>query len=574
MWVLKKFSLFLSILLTLSGCNNRIDQTVPISTVSNGSSQALLTETTKESETLPTVTVIPEISPEFPWWNDTVFYELFVRSFYDSNSDGIGDFQGLIQKLDYLNDGDPNTENDLGITGIWLMPIFDSTSYHGYDVTDYYSINPDYGTMDDFKTFLSAAHNRNIRVIIDFVVNHTSVEHPWFKESRANENSLYRDWYIWSDTDPGYLGPWGEDVWHFNYDNNYYYGVFWSGMPDLNFQNPDVTKEIDKISTYWLSEIGVDGFRVDGARHLIEDGKIQANTDSTIEWFQSFNIRNKETNPQIMTVGEVWDSNFSAVRYIKEDAFDLVFDFELSESLLEGINGNDGKQITNALNFNTKLFPYLQKANFLTNHDMNRVMDVFQNDLPKAKIGALFLLTSPGVPFIYYGEEIGMKGSKPDEDIRKPMQWDISENAGFSTFLPWRTVNSNFDLVNVVTEEMDSESLLNLYKQLIHFRNNSEALTVGEFQSLKTNEQNIVAFVRNTNNHTVFVIANVGQTVDNLEMTLPKEILTIGDFEFVSVLDSSQFPGFEIISTDTDFSYQINSQLPAGKYFLLELKKH
>ncbi len=574
MWVLKKFSLFLFIFLALSGCNNRIDQTVPILTVSNESSQALLTETTKESETLPTVTVIPEISPEFPWWNDTVFYELFVRSFYDSNSDGIGDFQGLIQKLDYLNDGDPNTETDLGITGIWLMPIFDSISYHGYDVTDYYSINPDYGTMDDFKEFLEAAHDRNIRVIIDFVINHTSVEHPWFKESRADENSMYRDWYIWSDTDPGYLGPWGEDVWHFNYDNNYYYGVFWSGMPDLNFQNPDVTKEIDKISAYWLSEIGVDGFRVDGARHLIEDGEIQANTDATIVWFQSFNLRNKETNSQIMTVGEVWDSNFSAVRYIKEDAFDLVFDFELSESLLEGINGNDGKQITNALNFNTELFPYLQKANFLTNHDMNRVMDFFQNDLPKAKISALLLLTSPGVPFIYYGEEIGMKGSKPDEDIRKPMQWNTSENAGFSTFLPWRTVNSNFDLVNVAFEEKDSESLLNLYKQLIHFRNNSEALTVGEFQSLKTNEQNIVAFVRNTNNQAVFVIANVGQTVDNLDMTLPKEILTIGEFEFVSVLDSSQFPGFEIISTDSDFKYQFNSQFPAGKYFLLELKKH
>ncbi len=245
------------------------------------------------------------------------------------------------------------TESDLGVSGIWLMPIFHSTSYHGYDVTDYYSINPDYGTMDDFKNFLSAAHNRNIRVIIDFVINHTSVEHPWFKESRADKNSLYRDWYIWSDNDPGYLGPWGEDVWHFNFDNNYYYGVFWSGMPDLNFQNPDVTKEIDKISTFWLSEIGVDGFRVDGARHLIEDGKIQANTDATIEWFQRFNIRNKEINPQIMTVGEVWDSNFSAVRYIKENAFDLVFDFELSESLLEGINGNDGKQITNAINFNT-----------------------------------------------------------------------------------------------------------------------------------------------------------------------------------------------------------------------------
>ena len=160
----------------------------------------------------PYVPEVEEISPEpiktptfqtteygFPWWNDVVFYEIFVRSFYDSDGDGVGDFQGLISKLDYLNDGDPETNNDLGITGIWLMPIFPSTSYHGYDVIDYHSVNPDYGTMDDFYEFLEEAHKRGIKVILDFVINHTSIEHPWFKQARAEKESPYRDWYIWSE---------------------------------------------------------------------------------------------------------------------------------------------------------------------------------------------------------------------------------------------------------------------------------------------------------------------------------------------------------------------------------------
>jgi len=204
---------------------------------------------------------------------------------------------------------------------------------------------------------------------------------------------------------------------------------------------------------------------------------------------------------------------------------------------------------------------------------MNRVMDVFQNDLQKAKIGAVLLLTSPGVPFIYYGEEIGMKGSKPDEDIRKPMQWDNSEYGGFSTFLPWRSLNSNFELMNVEIEGNDPESLLNLYKQLIHIRNESDALTVGEFQSIKTNEQNIVAYVRKTGNQIMIVIVNVGQTVDNIEMTLSKDLLTIGKYEFLSKLDSSQFPDLEIVSADKDVLYQYDSQILSGKFFLIELKK-
>jgi len=558
---IRKISLICIILMmVISGCNTFVRPSVPV----------------------PTQIVQPSITPtippqntsgDYPWWNGDVFYEIFVRSFYDSDADGIGDLQGLIQKLDYLNDGDPTTTSDLGVSGIWLMPIFPSTSYHGYDVTDYYSINPDFGTMEDFKELLGAAHKRGIRVVIDYVINHTSIEHPWFKAARSDKNSPYRDWYIWSDKDPSYLGPWGEDVWHFNFDKSYYYGVFWSGMPDLNFTNTSVNDEFKKITSFWLSDVGVDGFRVDGARHLIEDGKIQANSEATLLWFEEFNNRNKKLNPNIMTVGEIWDSNFSAVKYVKEKAFDLVFDFELSESLLEGINGNDGGQITNAIKFNTGLFPYLQKANFLTNHDMNRVMDVFQKDVDKAKLGAFLLLTTPGVPFIYYGEEIGMSGSKPDEDIRKPMQWNSSENAGFTTTIPWRTINSNYSTWNVKTEESDVNSLLNHYRQLIHIRNQNEALRIGNFLNLNANDKNLVSFLRDTDQQKIVVIANTGLKDVDLKIIFPSGALDSGNYVVNSLLDNNQFKMITVNSGNDKFEFTPGIQINSRKFLLLEFIK-
>ncbi|MBN1965655.1 MAG: alpha-amylase, partial [Anaerolineae bacterium] len=179
----------------------------------------------------------PEVAEALPWWNDRVFYEVFVRSFYDSDGDGIGDLRGLIERLDYLNDGDPATTDDLGITGIWLMPIAQSPSYHGYDVTDYYTIEEDYGTNADFLELMGAAHARGIVVIVDLVMNHTSSEHPWFVASAAGDPA-YTDWYLWRDDNPGYVSPWGSPTWHLADNGRYYFGLFWSGMPDLNYMNP------------------------------------------------------------------------------------------------------------------------------------------------------------------------------------------------------------------------------------------------------------------------------------------------------------------------------------------------
>jgi glycosidase len=207
---------------------------------------------TAEPEAVLPISGMPQGSEGFAWWNDTVFYEIFVRSFYDSDCDGVGDIQGIIEKLDYLNDGDPNTSSDLGITGIWLMPINPSPSYHGYDVTDYYNINPDYGSMEDFEQLLEEAHARGIRVIIDLVVNHSSSKHPWFVDSMS-PGSEYRDWYLWQDELPGIN-------WHSS-ENGYYYALFWSEMPDFNYQNPEMVAEMNAIANFWVGDVGVDGFR-------------------------------------------------------------------------------------------------------------------------------------------------------------------------------------------------------------------------------------------------------------------------------------------------------------------------
>ncbi|MFN8447873.1 MAG: alpha-amylase family glycosyl hydrolase [Anaerolineae bacterium] len=274
-----------------------------------------------------------------PWWNDRVFYEIFVRSFYDSDGDGIGDLQGIIQKLDYLNDGDPTTTTDLGVTGLWLMPVAESPSYHGYDVTDYLMVEPDYGTDDDFKALIAAAHQRGIAVIVDLVVNHTSREHPWFQASAAG-NPHYADWYVWDDLCPTYRGPWGEQVW-IPLDDRCYYAIFWEGMPDLNYTNPAVTSAMDNVARYWLEDMGVDGFRIDALQHIIEDGQNQANTDATHEWANAFHQYIDLVNPDALSVGEIDATSYLAAPYVPDGA-DLVFAFDLADAMLQSANqGNN-----------------------------------------------------------------------------------------------------------------------------------------------------------------------------------------------------------------------------------------
>ncbi|MCA9935302.1 MAG: alpha-amylase [Ardenticatenaceae bacterium] len=454
---------------------------------------------------------VPTLDPTVDrWWNDIVFYEVFVRSFQDSDGDGIGDINGLIQKLDYLNDGDPATTDDLGITGLWLMPIMESPSYHGYDVVDYYTVEQDYGTNEDFKRLIEEAHQRGIRVTVDLVINHTSRENPWFTASNAGDPE-YRDWYVWSDTNPGYLGPWGQQVWYTGQDG-YYYAVFWSGMPDLNLNNPDVTAEIDNIVRFWLEDMGVDGFRMDAVRHLIENGIAQENTPATHAWLQAFHTYYKGINPDAFTVGETWTDSQNAAQYAVVEN-DIPFEFDLAEEYLRAagspIVGNlyDQAQLVDAS------YPPNQFGIFLTNHDQNRVMSVL-GDVTKAKVGAALLLTSPGVPFLYYGEEIGMTGTKPDEDIRLPMPWNGDDaGVGFTTSIPWRAPAADYAEFNVAAEDADPDSLLNTYRTLIHLRNDHEALREGDWTPVAANSSRLYAFLRHTENETILVLFNLNPNV-------------------------------------------------------------
>jgi glycosidase len=465
--------------------------------------------------TLLLTACIPQLGPQpepwedlksSRWTDDAVFYQIFVRSFYDSDGDGIGDFAGITQKLDYLNDGKPDTDTDLGVTALWLMPIFPSPSYHGYDVTDYFTVNPQYGSMDDFKALLEAAHARDMRVIIDFVINHTSDQNPWFQASAAGE-APYSDYYIWSDTNPGYPGPWGQEVWH-ALGGRFYYGVFVREMPDLNYGSPAVKEEVEKIAAFWLNDVGVDGFRVDGAKHLIEKGAAQENTPETLAWFQDFRKFYQGAKPEAVAVGEVWSPSSETAPYVNKGAFDLVFNFPLADDILSAATFKDARRIANSLVQQEQAYADGRYAAFLSNHDQARVMTKVGGELPRAKAAATLLLTAPGTPFIYYGEEIGMTGDKPDPNIRTPMQWTGEPGAGFTTGTPWKAPNADLALHNVASAQADPQSLLRHYQALIRIRQNHHALRTGALVPVQTGSNMVFAVLRTTETESVLVLVN------------------------------------------------------------------
>lgn len=504
-----------------------------------------------------------------PWWNDAVFYEVFVRSFYDSDGDGVGDLNGLIEQLDYLNDGDPTTNDDLGITGLWLMPIMESPSYHGYDVVDYYQVDEEYGTAADFQRLLEEAHARGIRVVVDLVLNHTSSEHPWFLEAE-DPDSTYRDWFVWSEDNPGYRGPWGEQVWY-RTDDGYYYAVFWEGMPDLNYENPEVTAAMYETAHYWLAEMGVDGFRLDAIKHLIEDGKIQENTKATHEWLQGFHSYYKEIDPEAFTVGEAWTGTQQVVDYTGDEV-DIAFQFDLAEDIISASREGIGSLLTKSQAEVVESFPPGQYATFLTNHDQNRAMSQFRGDIGAAKIAASILLTSPGVPFIYYGEEIGMLGEKPDEDIRLPMQWSGEPPAaGFSKATPWRAPNANYPELNVADQTNDPDSLLDHYRDLIKLRNDNEALRIGDWFLIETEPSRLYAFLRQSDEQTILVLLNPSKKdVDDYSLSLDEGPLA-GSFG-TTLLYGEGNPAPLTVNELGGFSeYKPLSSLPSQSTFIFEL---
>ncbi len=477
---------------------------------------------------------LPQGAEGLPWWNNTVFYEVFVRSFADSTTgplanDGIGDLQGLIEKLDYLQ--------GLGVTGLWLMPIMQSPSYHGYDITDYYTVEKDYGANDDFKRLMAEAHKRGIRIILDLVLNHTSNQHPWFTDA-AQPGSAHRDWYIWASEAPGYNGPWGAKSWHL-LGSQWYYGVFWEGMPDLNYRTPAVTEEMLKVTRYWLAEMGADGYRLDAIPYLIEKQQDQENTPETHQWLRNFHQTVRNANPNAFTVGEVWKNTQTVATYVP-DQVDTAFMFDLAKDILEAVNYRGRGPMLVSMETILSSFSPGQYATFLSNHDQTRVMTMLINRPGNARLAATILLTLPGVPFLYYGEEIGMIGMKPDEKLRTPMQWTPGENAGFSASAPWEAVNEGYEQVNVQTESADPASLLNHYRKLIALRNAHPALRVGDIALIEVESNRVFAFLRQSSAEKLLVVINLNdQPLSDYALGLASSKLT-GALKATELLTGAQ----------------------------------
>jgi alpha-amylase len=502
------------------------------------------------------------------WWNDAVFYEVFVRSFKDANGDGKGDFQGLIEKLDYLNDGDPSTHSDLGVTAIWLMPIQQSPSYHGYDVMDYRTIEQDYGTNTDFQNFITEAHNRGIKVIIDYVMNHTSSQHPWFQSSLTPANPE-RDWYIWQPTNPGVTGPWGQTVWHPR-SGSYNYGIFWSEMPDLNYNNQDVEDEMFDIAQFWLEDMNVDGFRLDAIRYIKEDGNTLQDIPETIDFLKEFKNYYKSVNPDAMAVGEAWAATEIVQGYMADTSLDFCFEFDLATAILNAANSGSPAALSAQTNEVMTSYPFLQFGTFLTNHDMNRVMDQLGNSTPKAKLAASLLLTLPGVPYIYYGEEIGMNGSGVDENKRRPLHWNAGTQAGFTTGTSWRTLSADYTTKNIEAQQKESTSLWNNYRRLISIRTSQAALRRGDYKSLTATSSSIYSFLRQYEEENIIVVSNTSATaVTNFQLSLTPSGIAPGNYTLVELQGGNQvsvtidgtggFTGLPIssISAQTTFIYKL-----------------
>lgn len=451
---------------------------------------------------------------EVQWTADeqpsTVYYHLFVRSFYDTNGDGIGDLPGVTAKLDYLQ--------ELGAEGIWLMPITASPSYHGYDVTDYYAINPEYGTMEDLHELLAEAHKREMKVIIDLVVNHTSSQHPWFKEALADKNSPYRNWYTFRQSEedvPMDSAAGSGTPWHQAGDSKYL-GIFWDGMPDLNLQQPQVRVEMLAIGKFWLNQ-GVDGFRLDAVKHVFGDfSSTQHHPDiiaQNLDWWRAFAKGLKEENEHVYLVGEIWDSAAVIAPYLGE-ALQSGFNFELGTRILTAAREERAPRLAFTLK---RVHAAYERASdgafidaiFLTNHDQNRVMSELDEHEQKAKLAASILLTLPGNPFIYYGEEIGMRGKKPDAYIREPMLW-TRENVEDGGQTRWMAARYNTDgEQSVEALQNNPASLWQHYHMLLQWRKAETALQNGAIDEYELEHAKVEAYIRMDNESRVLVLHNM-----------------------------------------------------------------
>ena len=459
-------------------------------------SEVSTTETDTDAESRVGTEVPPcQVSArsEPRWYDGVVGYEIFVRSFKDSDGDGVGDLPGLTSMLDYLNDGDPETSEDLGVGLLWLMPINESPSYHGYDVTNYDAVDSEYGSDEDLTTLLAEAESRGIRILVDLVLNHSSSQHPWFLDALSGPNAPYRDFYVWSDSDPGWTQPWSSGgTWH-KTPSGYYYGLFWDGMPDLNFASPTVQATMSDVATQWLSR-GVAGFRLDAVRYLVETGggAGQKDTEETLAYWRRLREASDKAAPDALLLGEAWAESAIVSKYFgseEKPAMHMAFDFDTAGGLVSAVTSGHGGALKNALCARLEGWPLHGAAGtFATNHDMRRLASRLKVAGPDAlRLAAVALMTLPGTPWIYYGQELGMFNGPSSDDIDKrlPMQWSAGPGGGFTSGTPWAAPQSEALAESVAGQSAETSSLLSLYRRLISLRNSTAALQHGGTQGLE-----------------------------------------------------------------------------------------
>lgn len=492
------------------------------------------------------------------WWDTAIVYEIYPRSFQDSNGDGVGDLPGLTSRLAYLNDG---SDRSLGIDAVWLTPIYPSPLYDfGYDIADYTEIDPIYGSLEDFDEFTDAAHERGIKVIMDLVANHTSHQHPWFCEAQSSRDNPKRDWYVWREPGPdggppnNWLSVFGGPAWTLDeHTGQYYLHSFLPEQPDLNWRNPDVRRAMFDVVRFWTGR-GVDGFRLDAIAHIAKDEQMRDNPVASAsvpsgstgyealthlydqrdpiihEWLQDLRAAAEEDGVPRMLVSEIYGLEPEDVLLFHgadRPEMSLSFNFDL---LLAPWSAAEYRAAIE--NFARNLPPGIWPNVVLNNHDQSRFISRNNWDgrgRERARIAAMLMLTMRGAVFLYYGEEIGMTDGKiprdrlqdpvgvkyfPDnpgrDPERTPMQWTPQPDSGFTVGTPWLPINPNHDHINVESESADPASLLSLHRRLAWLRKESPALTAGQYRQLPEPGENVYAYVRESNDEKIAVILNFG----------------------------------------------------------------
>lgn len=513
------------------------------------------------------------------WWKEAVAYQVYPRSFNDSNNDGIGDLPGVIEKLDYLK--------DLGIDVIWLSPMYKSPNDdNGYDISDYQAIMAEFGTMNDFDQLLEGVHQRGMKLILDLVVNHTSDEHPWFIESRSSKDNPKRDWYIWEDPKPDGSEPnnwesiFNGSTWEYDAKTGqYYFHLFSKKQPDLNWNNKDVRKAVFDMMNWWFDK-GIDGFRVDAITHIkktfeaadlpVPNGKTYApafdvdmNQPGIQDWLQEMKDQSL-SNYDIMTVGEangVTPDDADEWVGEKNGKFNMIFQFEHLGLWSTGDSQFDVSAYKNVLNqWQKRLEGVGWNALFIENHDQPRRVSTWGNDTDywyeSVTSHAVVYFLQQGTPFIYQGQEIGMTNYPFDsietfndvavkneyqivkeqggdvnqlldkykmenrDNARTPMQWNNEKNAGFTDGQPWFPVNPNYKEINVADQQEDAHSVLNFYKSLIQLKKSADIYTYGQFDLVDADNPNIFAYSRTLNNEKVLIVGNLTDKVSQLNIDL------------------------------------------------------